>query len=227
MTLLSDLVTTLRARTDTSASQFVTDSELAEYLNSSLAELDDLLVATFEDYKVTTVQLTIASSVEGSNYLTLPADFLKSRRVERQGSATWIPLHRFQIAQQTWYATAGASFDRLSSLHYRIEGSKCWVIPWSNAAGIYRLWYVPRYLVLASGDALPDYMNQQAWTEFAICDSGAKVMQKQDLDPSIFLAQKQAQRERVLTAAGNRDAGPPRHMIDTRGAQHHRLRGYR
>lgn len=217
MTLLSDLVTTLRQRTDTSASQFVTDPELAGYLNSSLAELDDVLIGTYEDYKVTTTTATIASSVDGSNFFMLPADFLKSRRVDRQVNGCWLQLDRFSMMESNAYAYPALSRVGFE-FRYRIEGLKCWIVPWSNSAGIYQLWYVPRFTALALTDPLPSYMDQQSWTEFAIADSGAKVLQKQDLDPSIFLGQKGQQQARVVAAAATRDAGPPRRMVDTRGA---------
>lgn len=228
MTLLSELVTTLRQRSDTVASLFFTDSELGGYLNAALAELDDLIVATSEDYKVTlTSPLTIASSVEGSNYFALPADFLKSRGVDKQigGAPNWASLERFELSQRNAFSPPLESRVGWIQAFYRIEGSKCWVIPATSAAGIYRIWYVPRFTPLALGAAVPDHMDTQAWHQFAICSAYGDMLMKQDLDASGPYALKAAQQARIMTAAATRDAGAPRKMVNTRyGREGHRLR---
>lgn len=225
--LLSDLVTKARQRTDTVSSGFVTDSEIQGYLNDSLAELDDALVGTYEDYKVTVASATIASSTDGTNYFATPADFLKLRGVDRQASSGFMTVGRFDMQERnTWsspYADRAAGWP---ACWYRLEGTKVWIIPWPNAAGSYRIWYVPRFAVLASGDTIPDHMATQAWTEYAIADVGVKIQQKQDLDPSVFAAQKQALSQRIIASAATRDAAVVRVAVNTRDRRSHDRRGW-
>ena len=52
MATLATLRNRVRQRADMENNNFVSDSEVNQYINSSYAELYDLLVAKFEDYYV-------------------------------------------------------------------------------------------------------------------------------------------------------------------------------
>lgn len=218
-TTLTSLVTRLRQRTDTVSSQHVTDSELEGCLNESLAELYDILVESYEDYNVTTAAATVTSSVDGSNYFALPTDFHKMRGVDRLVGAVYMPLERFEFAQRASFGPPLTVYAGvITSSRYHILGGNCWIQPYSNAAGTYRVWYVPAYAILTTSDNLPAYMDTfaNAWHAYAIADSAIKIMGKQQLDPSVFMQQKAELRQRIIDAAKPRDAGPPKRMVDTR-----------
>src|ERR1019366_5986181 len=100
-TALSDLIQTVRNRTNTENSQFVKDTELTFYINSSLAELDDLIVGMYEDYKMTDgYQTTITTG----NSIIMPPDFHKSRIVEKQISGNWMTLKRYGLQDRNRYS---------------------------------------------------------------------------------------------------------------------------
>lgn len=222
MTTLANLVTTLRQRTDTVVSAFVTDSELEGYLNSALAELDDVLVNRFEDYKVTTTPLSITSGADGANYLACPADFNKLRGVDVQAGGRWVDLTRSGFAERNSYGPP-TCWNGATPAFYRLEGRKVWIEPASVAVGTYRLLYVPRFTTLASGDSLPDHMDQQSWWDYAVAHAGICVLQKQDLDPSVFVGMKAAKAAHIVSSSGTRDAGGPRVPTNTRAMR----RGWR
>jgi hypothetical protein len=59
-------------------------------------------------------------------------------------------------------------------------------------------------------------MDTQAWSEFAIVGTCVKIMNKMNLDPSGFMAEKAEQKERVISAAKNRDSSGPKRMANVR-----------
>lgn len=218
-TTLTNLIDSLRFQTNMEESQFVTDSELTGYLNSSLAELDDILVDEYDDYKITPVTLTISSNVDGYNYFYIPSDFLKGRLVEKQINGQWKELRRFNLqAKNRFHFPLGAVFgDRFVNLQYRLLGDKVYIEDFSQAAGTYQLWYVPKFTPLTDGySTLPAYMDAQSWCEYAVADSAIKVLDKQNLDPAVFMARKEALKQRIIKAASSRDAGPPKVTVDSR-----------
>jgi hypothetical protein len=226
-TTLQNLIDLVRFRTNTEQNQIITDPELIIYLNASLSEMDDLLISRFEDYKLSSTTATIAG-----NLFSIPADFLKLRGFERQldGSAAghWQTLKRFNFQERNRNATPVRSlvYGRLE-LVYRLVGQNVMITPADSAAGAYQLWYTPKFtnLVLTT-DALPTYMDSQAWHEYAVTDCAIKVLAKQNLDPAIFMAQKEALKHRLISACNNRDAGSPKKIINTRSAELDRFRPY-
>lgn len=223
MTLLSDLVTRARQRADLVNNQVVTDPEWATYLNDELAEYYDTLVGEYEDYNIATADLAITSATDGQNFFSLPVDFLKSRAVHRQYGSGWIPLDPFSLQDAGAFSLQSLPLaPGCPSVRYRIEGQKVVVLPVPSAPGTYRLYYIPKYTALALSDALPPYMDQQAWFRAAVAGACAQAMQKQELDPSAFAGEKQAQLVRIVAAAKSRDAGAPKKIANTR-----RSRGWR
>jgi hypothetical protein len=75
-----------RQRADMENSEFVTDAELTIYINGSIAELHDLLVASYgSDYFLSS---TTFSTVAGTESYSLPADFYKLMGVDVQVSGS-------------------------------------------------------------------------------------------------------------------------------------------
>lgn len=217
MTLLSDLVTRARQRADLVNNQVVTDPEWTTYLNDELAEYYDTLIGEYEDYNITSTDLAITSATDGSNYFSLPSDFLKSRAVHRQYGNGWVPLEPFSLQDAGAFSLQSLPLaPGCPSVRYRIEGQKVVVLPVPSAPGTYRLYYIPKFTPLALTDALPPYMDQQAWFRASVAGACAQAMQKQELDASAFVAEKQQQLVRIVAAAKSRDAGPPKKIQNTR-----------
>jgi len=220
-TTLQNLITQVRQRTGMENSQYVTDAELTTYINSSLAEMDDLLISRYEDYKMAFQTYTITTPLDGYNNFPLPSDFLKLRGVERQMDGDpnhWMTLTRFsfQSRNRDSYPTIRQQYGRLY-LNYRIEGRNVVIIPAANSAATYRIAYVPQYVMLVNTtDTLQPYMDTQAWCEYAVVDTAIKVYNKQNMDPSVFMAQKEQLKQRILSMAANLDAGMPKKTANTR-----------
>lgn len=217
-TTLAVLRTRVRQRAHIENSQVVTDAEINDMLNMSLSMLDDLLIDTYADYKLTTAQLTITQAVDGYNNMTVPNDFCKLRGVDRQVSGNWMTLDNYEFPKRNQFSFPVINFVYgYLDVYYKLQGQQVEIIPAANSQATYRLWYIPQYVPLISdSDTLQPYMDTQAWCEYAVVDVCAKILIKQYLDPSFFLAQKAELKDHIINTAKPRDAGPPKRVQNTR-----------
>jgi hypothetical protein len=56
------------------------------------------------------------------------------------------------------------------------------------------------------------------WTEYIIVDAAIKMMQKEESDVSVLMAQKQALLQRIEAMSQNRDAGMPSTVADAQSS---------
>jgi hypothetical protein len=213
MATLSVLRTRARQRCDHEDSAYIADAELTNYINSSYAELYDLLVARYEDYFVTGPTTFSLASGDGGVY-ALPSAFYKLRGVDYSYGGDWIPLKPF--AWNTRGSRSRASirdFDRT----YRIVGSNLRVEPSDNATGDYRLWYVPSYTALsADGDAISTLISRNNWEEYIVIDAAIKILNKEESNSDRLMQEKQLIKERILNVSSDRDAEGSASITDSR-----------
>lgn len=209
---LSSLRTRVRERADMKNSNFVEDSELNQYINSSYQELYDILVTSFEDYyTLPPVSFSIAS---GSNYYTLPTDFYKLRGVDAKlDSDNYYTMQPFDFANRNKF---NQSLLVLNSANYykqyRIVGGRLYITPEDNASGDYRIWYVPRATTLTSDSSTLDGIN--GWEEYIVVDAARKCLDKEESDTSALAQEKEMLRQRIINASAKRDAGMPKTITD-------------
>ncbi len=213
-----------RQRSDMVKSKFVTEAELKGYVNASVKELYDLLVSTFDDYYTAEpLEFELTGVEDGYN---LPDDFYKLRGLDRQidsASATWFTVHNFNFEERNRYNQFTAIRSSYPAIRYRVMGSSdlegngfIKIIPKAGAGGTYRMWYVPKCPTLvADGD---EFNGINGWEEYVIVDCAIKMLEKQEDDVSVFLAQKKALIERIEAMAPNRDAGEPERITDSRSS---------
>jgi hypothetical protein len=216
---LDTLIDSVRRRADLQGSQFISDTEITEYLNGSLAELYGLIIDSFENYYVNIVQFDLASTDDG---YTLPDNFFKELRVDRSYSGSpdvnggdWIRLQRINIKDESNYnSTPLRSLYYPRIFGYLLYGTKLKIVPRSEVAGTYRMLYYPTYIDLS---ARTDEATQvgpagQHWEEMAIIDAAMKCLIKEETEISPLMAQKQLVIDRIKKEASNRiagDAEPP------------------
>ncbi|MEZ0208565.1 MAG: hypothetical protein ACAH17_00105 [Candidatus Paceibacterota bacterium] len=209
---LAQLKTRARERADQENSDFVSDEELTGYLNSSIAELHDLLVAAYgEDYFLEDPHAI--TTVSGTSDYALPDDFYKLKGVDvRINSGSWFSVRPFNFNERnrnedvTWGLVGGPN------IRYRIMGSKIKFSPAPTGAFGVQLWYVPVAPVLVDDADTFDDVN--GYSEYIIVDAAIKMMAKEESDVSVLMAQKQALKRRFEEMALNRDAGQPESISD-------------
>ena len=212
-TTLAELKTRARERADQTNSTFISDSELLSYINSSYAELYDILVSRFEDYYTTSVTFSIAS---GNSY-SLPSDFYKLRGVDYNISGdNYVTLQKFNFHDRNGRNPNTSLFvDRGlygNKLRYRVLANELILEPSESAVGNYKLWYIPTYTRLASDSDTVDGIN--GWEEYIVVDVAIKMLSKEESSTTHLDTEKEALLKRIRDMAQNRDANAPERIAD-------------
>lgn len=209
---LLQLRTQARQRADMENSSFVSDSELTNYINASIAELHDILIQSYgEEYFITSTTFSTAS---GTASYSLPATFYKLHGVDVAINGTeFLTIKKFNFNERNRLTdSAGWTATGVPSIRYRILGSSIHFSPVPNAVSTVKLWYTPVATKLsADADTLDDF-NQ--YSEYVITDAAIKMLQKEESDVSVLMAQKQALLQRITYASQNRDAGESEAISD-------------
>lgn len=221
MATLSSIKSQCRQRADMENSNFISDSELTNYINNSISELHDLLIQSFgDDYYVESLTF---SGVSGQNDYPLPngtnysgaKKFYKLKGVDvRNGSAgQWLNVKRFNFNKRNSDADSMA-FNLLGNpfMEYRLVGSNIKFNRNIDSSMEFQLWYHPVSQVLTL-DA-DEYDDINGYIEYVIIDAAIKMMQKEESDVSVLAAQKAAIINRIVSSAANRDANEPESVTD-------------
>ena len=200
---LANLKTQARYRANMENSLFVTDAELLTYINSSIAELHDLLVASFDsDYSISSYEF---STVSGTDSYALPSAFYKLKGVDAQLNGTyWSTISPFNFNERNLRTGVYSSNLLGYQFKYRILGGNLVFSPVPDGAYNIKMWYIPTATKLVNDADTLDDINQ--YSEYIIVDAAIKMLQKEESDVSILLAQKADLRKRIENMAQNRDA---------------------
>jgi hypothetical protein len=217
---LADIRLQARQRADMVESKFVSDSELTNYVNASLAELHDLLIAAFcEEYYMNEVEFTaVPGQIEydlpnGTNYDGAPKLY-KLRGVDiRIENQAWITVKRFNFNRRNADTTAYVfNLLGLPYLEYRLVGSKIRFNRTPEALNQFRMWYYPVVTPLVNDT--DEFEDVNGFIEYVVVDAAIKMLQKQEDDVAVLMAQKEALKARIKTMAQNRDANEPESVSD-------------
>jgi len=214
---LLQLRTESRQRADMQNSTFVTDSELTNYINNSVSELHDILVQAYDgDYYINEVTFTTTSGQESYDISTIITadDLYKLRGVDAKlNTAEWTTMQPFAFNERNRRQNSGAwSYLGLSNVAYRLVGDTLRFTPVPDGQVEVRVWYIPTAVQLtADTDTLKDLNN---FSEYIIVDAAIKMLQKEESDTSVLMAQKVELKRRIEEAANNRDAGQGESISD-------------
>lgn len=199
---LLELKTRARERADMENSTFISDSELSSFINSSYAELHDLVVSSFEDYHTKEVSLTVAS---GASEITLPSDFYKFRGLDREfNTGEYYAVKQFNfrernVRNRSLITSTYGTVD----VQYRLVGSTIQLTPETHASGTYRLWYIPTFTRLTSDTDTLDGVN--GWEELVVIGAAIKMLDKEESDVSVLMKEKGDIEDRIIAMAKDRD----------------------
>lgn len=220
MATLAEIRLQARQRADMVDNEFVGDSELTSYVNASLAELHDLLIAAFnEEYYMESISFTADGSEQaydlpnGTNYSAAPK-FYKLRGVDcSSDGSTWTNVRRFNFNKRNADAN-NFTYNLLGnpSLEYRLVGNEIRFNRIPDSGTQFRLWYHPAAETLA--DDADTFTDINGYIDYVVVDCAIKMLQKQEDDVSILMAQKQALAQRIASMAQNRDANEPESVSD-------------
>jgi len=209
---LGTLKTAARERSDMVNSNFISDSELNRYINSSIKDLYDRLINAGEYYYVSSADISV---VGGTATYSLPNDFYKLLGVDLviDSNGNAVTLRPFQFEQRNSYLfTPTWNVVGLSYLRYMLQGSNIKFVPVPSGATTVRLWYSPAFADLVSDSDSFDGIN--GWEEYVILDAAIKMMIKEESDPQALMVQKQGMIQRLNEMKLMRDIGSPSKIAD-------------
>ena len=197
----SDLRTRARRRADMENSTFVTDAEVQDYLNSSIAELHDFMVKSYEDYFVSEQIYNAPIATGGVN---LPDDFYKALGVDYNSGGITSTLKAYSFTERNVYNSPYAVIDRLAEPMYKVEGSKIKLIPNNSQSGTITLFYVPlptqfSTTVTEIETIIPGY------EEYVVVATAIRMLMKEESDISVLERERQQLSSRIIRALSPRD----------------------
>jgi hypothetical protein len=217
---LLELRNQARQRADMEDSEFVEDSELTSYINSSIAELHDILIQAYSsDYYIESVTFnTVVNQADydlpnGTNY-SGAKQLYKLRGVDAKlNGQDFLTIRPFNFNERNRYEQSGVwNVYGLPTIRYRMVGNKLKFTPYPDQATEVKLWYIPVATKLINDSDTLDDLNQ--YSEYVVVDAAIKMRIKEETDVSELMAQKKALVDRITYAAQNRDVAQPESISD-------------
>lgn len=189
---LGNLRADVRQRADLVSSQFVTDAEVNENINQSIAELYDLIVSIRGSDYFEKVAPTITTTSNVGLY-ALPPDFYQLIRVEANLSGFIVPLLAFTQAEHGVLS------------QYPVQSGQSIIVK-----------YVPLPLRLVSDADTFDGFG--GWEEYVVVDAAMKCLEKEESDTGALALRLAKMTARIQNMAPNRDGWQPSRRQDMRRA---------
>jgi len=212
MSSLADLRGRARIRADAVGNNFFTDAEINTYINTALGELHDILVLAFEDYYVSSKEFTTVSGQ--SNYpfadMTAPLEnFYKCLGLDVIDSGETLRVRRFSFQDRNRFSSNILTKGRgeYSDFLYQVRDGSIELIPEPNGESSMKLWYIPSYTVLTGDASVVDSSIMSNWEEYAVIAAVVKMKEKEELSTTAIERELEGLRDRIESAAENRDAG--------------------
>jgi len=233
---LAELMVQSRNRADRLNSNFVTTPELQSYINQSQYELYDLLIDAYEDYYKAPSAIFYSvggnqqiypmpngiltfKDTQGQNFVPAPVYKLLGLDMGLNTSNNgWVTVDKYNFIDRNrfFYPNTASTIYGVFNVQYRWMGNNLELIPVPSANQPFRIQYIPRLPVLLQPNDLTS-VSISGWLEYVITDVAIKILQKEESDVSVLMAQKLALKQRIEQAAANRDAGRPDSISDVRG----------
>ena len=208
----SDLRTRARRRADMENSTFVTDAEIQDYLNSSISELHDYMVKSYEDYFVSEQVYSVPIATGGAN---LPADFYKALGVDYNSGGITSSLKAYSFSERNVYNTPYAVIDRMAEPMYKVEGNKIKLIPNNSQSGSITLYYVPQATQFSS--TVTEIENViPGFEEYVVVATAIRMLMKEESDFRALENERQQLSSRIIRAISPRDASGSFSIRDVR-----------
>jgi len=180
-----------------STTGFITQQEWNSYINASLYELYDILIATYgNDYFTSSYDITVA----GPGDYILPDNLYKLLGVDQIDGNRSITLKPFNFSARNNSTLVSYT---ISGRYIRIRG---------DVHATVRIWFIPKLPPMVQETDTFDFIS--GWQEYVVTDVAIKALQKEQSPIDELLVQKAALKKRIESMAENRDAGSSIPMAD-------------
>lgn len=175
--------------------ELFTDTELTEYINSSISFLWDMIIAVDPTHLLSRTDITTAS---GTKSYDLPTGLHRVVQVAMSSGATadsYSVLDKYNWEEQ--YDTDSAT---ATETRYFVRNGKIYFLPMPDAVQTVRVDYIPKATALsAPSDTFS--IGNGFWVEWVILDCAIKCAAFAATDPSVYIAQKKEAEQRIVMSA--------------------------
>lgn len=213
---LTTIRTKIRRRCDQENSTYVSDTEIAENINTSYAHLVDEIHDNADTegllswYDGATVAGTDTYPVSGSWPAPEPPqnDVYRIAGVDIQFDGQYRRIDKWRFTRRDAHVDAsgwsgpGDTFYRIHR-HLRATGAtEIRFFPVPGGVHNFRVWYMP---IAPEVDGTIPIVSLNGWAEFVVADVCAMILEKGDDDESPFIRRRDRALQRVIWAAANLD----------------------
>jgi hypothetical protein len=199
---LSDLIIKIRRRSNMERSKLVTDSEITDYINTSIADLYDLIIdCRGEQYFESSVDITM---INGSELYDLPLDFYK---VESVLTDSGYPINTFDRRD---------AHHKAKNLSYSIRGNK-FAVNRSDSNQKLKMFYIPLAPTLVAPEDTTDFYN--GWERYVVCDCSIICLNKEESDTA-QLERELDRMQRRIKSSSDKNTHQPSRVVDVEGRFH-------
>ncbi|HQP34934.1 MAG TPA: hypothetical protein PLI95_07140 [Polyangiaceae bacterium] len=216
---VANLIAWIRQAADMVGSTFVDDTtEILPLINAYHAELRDLLIEGHGPaYFASSFTATTTS---GTGYISLPTspstghDLYQVLGVDvTLSSGDVISATPFDFHSRNAYASS-SHWSRGEPIHYRIHGDKLLLLPTPDGAYTITVHYLPATPTLTLTTETVDGVN--GWERYIVVCAAIVLLQKEESDISVLMAEKASLLSRIRGLAAHRDAAYPDRVVRTR-----------
>lgn len=196
--------------------EIFSNTQLTEYINSSIATLKDLMSHHDNAYFLTRSDVTLVS---GTKEYSLPSDFYKIMGAavkDNNNPDGYAVLDRFDWDERYDYSFATNKWD----LRYEVRNDKIAFHPTPTGADTVRVEYIPQHTALADPSDTFSVGNGY-WVEWVLLDCCIKCSASAGTDPQIYMAQK-GEIEAKIVQSSEIDIGKPKTVVDVRRRRRYR-----
>lgn len=206
---LAQLKLRSRERGDMVNSRFISETELSSYINASVSELYDLLIATRgENYYINS---SLISTVSGVAIYSLPSDFLKLMGVD----CIIANNQAVDMKEFNWKERNIPYDSAFINTRYQLRGGSIALMPVPSNVQSIKVWYIPKPATLVV-DA-DSFEGINGWEEYIIIDVAIKMRVKEESPVQELMMAKQDMKARIQQASVGRDSINPPRVQDVSG----------
>lgn len=195
-------------------SNFISQAELNQLVDTSMAKIHNFMVGLFEDYYVKRCNITTAPNVQ---YYQLPPDFMKTRQV----FYTDLTGYQYPMPMLNIYDLANyqpQSTDTGYPAGYVIENNELVIYPKpyiTAPATTLTLWYIPQYTPpVNDNDQIPRQVAF-GWDEWVINDVAVQIRNKAMMPTEELVRERQIIESKMIHEAKTRNVGDAPRVKDT------------
>jgi hypothetical protein len=201
---LAELKARVRSQADAPTSNFLTETELLEFINSAYRELWDLLIEADEDRYIQQYAYTTSGSLSDSYRLQEIDDFYRLRGVDIGPAGSRYSLLPYSFQER--------NDPQMGSIpRYQLRGSDIYLNPAPGVGETLTVYYVPSCTPLEDDDDVVDGIN--GWEEYIVVDAVIRYLMKEESDFSGFAMRKKGLLDRIESMAVSRDVDVPRATV--------------